>query len=383
MSGRRPRAGVCGTFFKHRHTFDRHGADIRARAFSRNRVAVSREEPVLAPWESRRLVAFLTLCDICFMSTNWLILTATLPTTPSGLRVRVWRTLKATGAGTLREGVYLLPEHAPSATTLWQLERTIAESGADAHMLVLNARNASQEQAFRALFDRSELYADFLQSAKEARARIRKSTVADLHKTLRVLEAQLKALQVNDFFPGNGSQKAADALAALRRQIELHVSPDEPGASNAVIPPRSVSEYQGRTWATRKRPWVDRLGTAWLIQRFIDKRPTFTWLADAKKCPKKALGYDFDGATFTHVGEKVTFETVAESFGLLQDAAVQRLASLVHYIDIGGVPVDEAPGFEMLIRGLQARHTSDDELLAAAIPAFDACYAALQSRHDH
>ena len=41
---------------------------------------------------------------------DWLILTATLPTTPSGLRVRIWRSLKAIGCAPLREGVYLLPE---------------------------------------------------------------------------------------------------------------------------------------------------------------------------------------------------------------------------------------------------------------------------------
>lgn len=316
------------------------------------------------------------------MSTNWLVLTATLPTTPSGLRVRVWRALKATGAGTLREGVYVLPEHAPSAKTLWELERTISEAGAEAHMLVLQARDAAQEQSFRALFDRAEVYAEFTQSVKEARAGIRKSTEAELHKSLRALETQLQALQASDFFPGKGSEKAADALAALRREIDLHLSPDEPAATHTAIPLRAIAEYQGRTWATRKRPWVDRLGTAWLVQRFVDKRPRFTWLSDPKKCPKSALGYDFDGATFTHVGDKVTFEVVAESFGLMQDPALKRLALLVHYIDIGGIPVDEAPGFEMLIRGLQARHTADDDLLAAAIPAFDAFYAALQVPHD-
>ncbi|WP_374569454.1 chromate resistance protein ChrB domain-containing protein [Ideonella sp.] len=316
------------------------------------------------------------------MATCWLVLTATLPTNPSGLRVRVWRALKATGAGTLREGVYVLPEHAPSAKSLWELERTIGEAGADAHMLVVQARDEAQEQSFRALFDRSELYAEFLQTVKETRKTIKKSSEGDLHKGLRALEVQLQALQSNDFFPGKDGQKAADALAALRREVELHLSPDEPGPTKAAIAPRAIAEYQARTWATRKRPWVDRLGTAWLVQRFIDRKPTFAWLSDPKRCPKTALGYDFDGATFTHVGDKVTFEVVAESFGLLNDPALKRLAGLVHYIDTGGIPVDEAPGFEMLIRGLQAQHADDDALLAAALPAFDAYYAALQVPHD-
>src|ERR1700753_3938509 len=100
---------------------------------------------------------------------NWLVLTATLPTSPSGLRVRVWRTLKATGAGTLREGVYVLPELAASAPTLWELEHTIANAGADAHMLVVQARDDAQEKTFRGLFDRTEWHAELLQAIKEAR----------------------------------------------------------------------------------------------------------------------------------------------------------------------------------------------------------------------
>jgi hypothetical protein len=309
---------------------------------------------------------------------NWLILTATLPTNPSGLRVRVWRALKVTGAGTLREGVYVLPEHASTAQALWDLERTISEAGADAHLLVVPARDETQEKAFRALFDRSDLYAELLQSIKESRSGIRKSTQAQLHKSLRALEQQLQGIQSSDFFPGKDFQRSSQALAALRREVELHLSPDEPGATDAAIAPLCIADYQGRTWATRKRPWVDRLGTAWLVQRFVDKEPTFTWLADPKKCPKSALGYDFDGATFTHAGDKVTFEVVAESFGLLEDSALRRLAALIHYIDIGGIPVDEAPGFEMVVRGLQAQHAKDDALLAAAIATFDAVYAAMQ-----
>src|SRR3954463_5218097 len=95
---------------------------------------------------------------------EWLILTATLPTNPSGLRVRVWRALKATGAGTLREGGYLLPGSAPAAQALRAIERTIADAGADAHLLEFDARDAAQETAFRGLFDRSDLYTELLQA---------------------------------------------------------------------------------------------------------------------------------------------------------------------------------------------------------------------------
>jgi hypothetical protein len=310
---------------------------------------------------------------------DWLVLTATLPTHPSGLRVRVWRALKATGAGTLREGVYVLPATAPSAGALRELASTIAKAGADAHLLELRARDAAQELAFQALFDRAEPYAELLQDVKDARKGLAQASEAELLKTLRRLEQQLQQVQASDFFPGPQGARAIDAVATLRREIELHLSPDEPSSMQAVVASLAIEDYQGRTWATRKRPWVDRLATAWLVQRFIDRSPTFLWLSDAKKCPKSALGYDFDGATFTHVGDLVTFEVVAKSFALDQEPAVARLAQLVHYIDIGGIPLDEAAGVEMIVRGLQARHNDDDQLLQAAFGLFDALHAALKA----
>jgi hypothetical protein len=324
------------------------------------------------------LVANIALCDICYM-TSWLILTATLPTHPSALRVRVWRALKATGAGTLREGVYALPAHAASAAALRELERTIAGAGADAHLLELTARDAAQEAAFRALFDRAEAYAELLQSIKETRASLARASEAQLTKQLRALEQQLQQIQAIDFFPGPEGTRTAEALAALRREIALRLSPGEPAALEAQIEPRARADFQGRTWATRQRPWVDRLATAWLVCRFIDRRPTFAWLADPRKCPRSAIGYDFDGATFTHVGDLVTFEVVARSFGLDAEPALTRLGQLVHAIDVGGVPVDEAPGIELLVRGLQARHADDDALLDAALPVFDSLFTAYQS----
>ena len=314
------------------------------------------------------------------MTTAWLVLTATLPTHPSALRVRVWRGLKATGAGTLREGVYVLPASAATAPALWGLEQTITRSGAEAHMLVVGARDDAQEQSFRGLFDRSDLYGELLQSARCARRGIRKSTEAELRKTLRGLEQQLHGIQSSDFFPGTSSEKAGTALSALRREVESHLSPGEPTPRSAGIERKSVDEFQGKTWATRKRPWVDRLATAWLIQRFVDKSPRFAWLADPKKCPKSALGFDFDGAHFTHVGDKVSFEVVAATFGLDEDAGIKRLGELVHCIDVGGIPVDEAPGIETLVRGLQAQHAKDDDLLDAAVALFDTLYAALNAR---
>jgi hypothetical protein len=309
---------------------------------------------------------------------QWLLLTATLPTSPSALRVRVWRALKATGCGALRDGVYLLPAAAPTADALWTIEKSIQEGGAEAHMLVVTARDVAQEQGFIALFDRSELYSDLLQSLKEARGAIRTSTEPALHKTLRALDQQLRSIQAIDFFPGQAGERAAAALEALRGEVERQLSPGEPTPRPERIQQQSIAQFQGRTWATRQRPWVDRLATAWLVRRFIDSNARFVWIETPHKCPKGAVSFDFDGATFSHVDGKVTFEVVTETFGLSRDRALQAVGNLVHYIDVGGDPQDEGPGVEAVVRGLLALHKDDDVLLEAALPLFDSLYAAWQ-----
>ena len=313
---------------------------------------------------------------------NWLILTATLPTQPSALRVRVWRALKATGAGALREGVYLLPEAAPTAPALWDIRQTIIDAGAEAHMLVAPARDDAQEQVFRALFDRSALHAELLGSIKALRTGIARRGAVELAKTLRAVEQQWQAIQAVDFFPGKAAAKTSEAMAALQREVNWRLSPGEPRAAMAAIERLAAADFQGRTWATRKRPWVDRLASAWLVQRFVDRAPRFIWLEDPKRCPAKALGYDFDGARFTHVGDRVSFEVIAASFGLDDDPALAAVGRVVRAVDIGGIPVDEAPGLEVLVRGLQTLHRKDDALLAAALPLFDALYAGCGAKQE-
>lgn len=309
---------------------------------------------------------------------TWLLLTATLPASPSGLRVRTWRALKASGCAALRDGVYLLPASAATATDLWQVEQAIRDAGAKAHMLTVQARHAEQEREFIALFDRSEQYAAFTRSLQAARRSMASMSAADLRRNLRTLDQQWRNLQATDFFPTKAAADAGAALATLREETERRLSPGEPAPGLGSLKRLRAASYAGKTWATRRRPWVDRLATAWLILRFVDPSARFIWIAGARQCPKSAIGFDFDGATFTHVADKVTFEVVAHRFGLEGDAGIVRLGQLVHCIDVGGIPVDEAVGVELLVRGLQAQHESDDALLAASLPLFDSLYAALR-----
>ncbi|MDP1957210.1 MAG: chromate resistance protein, partial [Rhodocyclaceae bacterium] len=140
----------------------------------------------------------------------------------------------------------------------------------------------------------------------------------------------------------------------------------------------------GRTWATRKNIWVDRMASAWLIRRFIDPRANFLWLETPADCPPDAQGFDFDHAKFTHVApsnhapELVSFEVLAASFGLDADPAIARIGAIVHYLDVGGAPLAEASGIEAVLAGLRAGASDDDARLTAAGRVLDGLYTNYQ-----
>ena len=121
------------------------------------------------------------------------------------------------------------------------------------------------------------------------------------------------------------------------------------------------------------------MASAWLIKRFIDRKARFAWIEKPKARPRGALGFDFDGADFTHVGNRVTFEVLLASFGLDDDPALNQLAVMIHYLDIGGIPVADAKGVEMILKGARDSARSDDELVVTAARVFDHMYSAFQA----
>lgn len=301
---------------------------------------------------------------------NFLALLITLPTRQSAGRMRVWRALRALGCATLRDGVYLLPASDGHAAALTQIADDVKSVEGSAELFVLDGRDDIQRAGLAALFDRSADYAQLL-------AAIATTQTGDT-KALRALRRELAALTAIDFFPGEARRQAEAALAALEAAAS-----GEPTDATGTIRRLAKADFQGRTWATRKHLWVDRMASAWLIRRFIDRKANFLWLDDPKRCPKKALGFDFDGAAFTHVDGRVTFEVLAASFGLIDDPAIARIAGIVHCLDVGGVPVAEAAGIEAVLAGARTAAANDDKLLAEASRVLDNLYQNFQQEPSH
>ena len=306
---------------------------------------------------------------------TWLLLVVSLPTQGATARMRIWRTLKANGCMALRDGAYLLPSGAQREQVLQDLAEECVREGGSAWLMHVRPRSAAEDNTYRQLFDRSEDYAELRNAWKQANRGLSSQAALELSRLQRRLQRDYDAVRTIDFFPGEASVEAEAAWADFRKRLDRVLSPDEPSARAHAVPRVDISQYQGCIWATRRRLWVDRVASAWLIRRFIDPEARFRWLAKPSDCPKKALGFDFDGATFTHVGDRVTFETLLTSFDLENDAALMRLGALVHQIDVGGEPVPEASGFEAVMAGARERLTDDDALLAEMSLVLDSLYA--------
>ncbi len=306
----------------------------------------------------------------------WSLLLVTLPTQPNAVRVRVWRALKSLGCAALRDGAYILPTAHGEAFA--PLAAEVLEHGGTAQVLKLEPNSEAQRAELLAQFDRSQAYAEWQSTATALQGDLAGLTETEARRRLRSVAEAVHTLQRTDYYPGPATAQADGALAQLRHALDAQFSRGEPRAvPDASLALLDRTKFQGKRWATRARPWVDRLACAWLIRRFIDEAPAFLWLpGEAPSVPRGAIGYDMDGARFTHVGTRVSFEVLMASFGLEADAKLQRIARSVHYLDAGGIPTAEAAGLETVLAGLREMHSDDAALQQAADGVFDALYAA-------
>ncbi len=324
-------------------------------------------------WIGIRNIYFMR-SSVCY-STMWAMLIITLPTQPNAVRLRIWRNLKALGCAALRDGAYLLPE--ALAQSFDPIVGEVREHAGTALVLSMTARNDTQQREIEALFDRSEAYAQWCESAGALSAEVASLGETEARRRLRGVSEALSALRRIDYYPGQAAEQADSDLSALRIAIDAQFTKGEPVARPAHgIRQLDAAKFQRKRWATRERPWVDRLACAWLIRRFIDRHAEFLWLSEPANAPRGSIGFDFDGARFTHVGTLVSFEVLMASFGLAGDAGLQRIARIVHYLDVGGIPASEAPGLEAVLAGLRQVHADDDRLVRAASAVFDALHAA-------
>ncbi|MFI3118849.1 MAG: chromate resistance protein [Methylococcaceae bacterium] len=310
---------------------------------------------------------------------NWILLILSLPSENTTVRMRVWRAVKAGGSAVLRDGVYLLPDLDSCREVFQRVSDEVKETGGS--VFLMDARPPETQDLF-SLFDRSQDYAQLLTEIEICHQSLANNNPpADLIKPIRKLRKTLNRLVEIDFFPSAQKTGTETALTELESIVGKLLVPDEPSAVTRTIPRLEAAQFRKRYWATRRRPWVDRLAGAWLIRRHIDPDARFIWLASVSDCPADAIGFDFDGARFTHVGDRVTFEVLLASFGL-ESPALCRLGRLVHCLDVGGIRPAETSGVEQVLAGLKASIADDNNLLDTACGVFDGLYAAFRKEEE-
>src|SRR5437667_2015371 len=116
-------------------------------------------------------------------------------------------------------------------------------------------------------------------------------------------------------------------------------------------------------WVTWENVGVDRMGSAWLINKHIDPDATFCFIVMNQPIPEDAEPFDIPGVRLSHHQGHCTFYTLLGAYHQ-QDPVLQRIARIIDEADvIQDVAVEPAaPGLDLICRGI--RLTSPDDLVA-------------------
>ncbi|MBI4963618.1 MAG: chromate resistance protein, partial [Desulfomonile tiedjei] len=233
----------------------------------------------------------------------WLIFSYTVPAKNPNVRVKAWRRLQAVGAVQLKSSLYVLPFSEANYEHLQWLAREVEDLGGEAVFFHCPAVENLTEAEIKALFgkardeDYSRLHEEvqILAKSLEAGALDQEEKARELQAILKKFTRKFQAIQEIDFFPTGQAERMAMLLASLVDRLKV-LTGEEPGhESSAVL---KKEDYQGKTWITRKRPYIDRLASFWLVRRFIDQEAKLAFISPKGEMKKNPglIHFDMAGA---------------------------------------------------------------------------------------
>ena len=311
----------------------------------------------------------------------WVLLIHQIPPKPDYLRVKIGRRLQRVGAVAVKNSVYVLP-HADQAVEDFQwIRREIVDGGGDASVcraaFIDGLTDDELRDVFRAARDAD--YAEIASAARalesSARARNRDAASRRGEDDLVRLRRRFAAVAAIDFFDASGRAEAATALDTVERQRQPSAVRQVTGSARA-----DRTNYRARTWTTRKGVFVDRIASAWLIRRFIDPDARFRFVSpESYRATPNEVRFDMFDGEFTHEGDRCTFETLLQRFGLEADPALAAIAEVVHDIDVKDAKYErpDTPGVERLLLGVARSTPNDVDRVERGEALFAALYASL------
>ncbi len=302
---------------------------------------------------------------------SWLLLLFSLPTNRNTERVAVWRRLKKMGAVQIKTSTYLLPDEPPQYEQFQWLAQQIRDYGGDSTLVRAHEIEGLTKEKVVSLFNavRDKEYVDLRKALQGFISRGWKSNAEFAAAELERLTKQFRELRQIDFFD---SPRGHDVAMLLRRA--------EGPRRLAKLQTLDVRQFRGKTWLTRPRPEIDRVGSAWLISKFIDPKARFVFAPTARAVPE-AIPFDMLDAEFSHHGNYCTFETLTKRFAI-SDKSVAKMGEMIHDADLDDARFQrtEGVGIDRVLKGWAKEGLPDEEILRRGFECFDALYAFLQRR---
>jgi hypothetical protein len=306
-------------------------------------------------------------------SPGWLLLIHQIPPKPAYLRVKIGRRLARVGAVAIKNSVYVLPRGDSRMEDFQWIRRELLAGGGEAAILEAQLLDGLSDQQVEELFRAGrdveyEVVAKEARSlAKQIRGRLSTQRRRQLEPATQRLEQRLADIAALDFFAASGREVASGLVQALRSALL-------PEDGKAIVDSAQRSEaYEGRTWVTRAGIHVDRIASAWLIQRWIDPRAIFKFVPAKGYTPEKGeLRFDMFDAEFGHDADRCTFETLCARFSLAE-AGLSPIAEIVHDIDLKDEKFGrtETPGVAAQIIGIASLHREDEVRLQHGSQLFE------------
>jgi hypothetical protein len=306
---------------------------------------------------------------------RWLLLIHSIPPHPAYFRAKVGKRLARVGAVAIKNSVYVLPAREETREDFQWIAREIAEAGGQATVCDATFVEGMQDRHIEALF-RAARQADFAALADEARAVLkdigakprRDEKRANAEADVARLRKRLAEILAVDFCAAPGREAAEAVIGAIEARLAR-------GEAASPAPERpSLADYRGRTWVTRKNVHVDRIASAWLVQRFIDPKAKLKFVpGQGYRAKDGEVTFDMFEGTFTHVGDRCTFEVLLDAFGL-KDPGLRALSEIVHDIDVKDGKFDrpESPGLASLVAAIALTRRDDDDRVAFGGSILDA-----------
>jgi len=297
---------------------------------------------------------------------TWLLLLLRLPATHQAERVAIWRKLKKSGAVQIQTSTYVLPDDPARYETFQWLTQHIRDAGGDATLVRARDIEGLPNEKLIALFNaaRAKEYVALREQIRSLSSHGKRS--ARVSSKLDRVRKQFREIRQNDFF---NCPRAQD-LEKLLRKLE-----DAPSRESR-LPKGKPRDYRNKIWLTRPRPEIDRVGSAWLIRKFIDPKAKFAF--GTKRKPS-VISFDMLDGDFTHRGDDCTFETLIKSFRV-QDKAAHKIGEMIHDADLDDAKFErnECIGVDRVLKGWAREGLSDQEILRRGFQCFDALYAFLR-----